>query len=364
MSVSVEGNEQITQLLNDWYQAMLKQQLVKAKELKILIDNEMKNVEDNQNLLLYYSLLDFRYQALIDWVSINQNSFDKMNSFRTPADDFLAYYYHFFKGFHSTLTANYTEALEHYEKAKCLLKYIPDPAEHAEFDYRMGYFYYQSYKQVLALDYIKKAKEEFLKHEGYEINVALCDNFIGLCYIDLKHYELAEESFNKALNTFQKHDHEKSILMVRHNLAWLYSNQNLSELAIRHISEVTKNNPNHFKAFFVEAYEYYKLNNHNYADQLIEKGLKLSNDFNNQEFQHRFNILKALNNKVPTLPLEISISKGITYFKQEKLWECVKEYADILALKFYEENNHNKASQYFYMSNTAQKNELEKGALK
>lgn len=28
--------------------------------------------------------------------------------------------------------------------------------------------------------------------------------------------------------------------MVRHNLAWLYASQNLSELAIRHISEVTK----------------------------------------------------------------------------------------------------------------------------
>lgn len=228
----------------------------------------------------------------------------------------------------------------------------------------MGYFYYQIYKQVIALDYIKLAKEEFLKHEGYEINVALCDNFIGLCCIDLKHFELAEESFNKALDTFQKNNHKNSILMVRHNLAWLYSKQNLSKLAIRHVSEVTKNNPNHFKAFFVEAYEYYKINDHNYRDQLIQKGLKLSNDFNNQEFQHRFKILKALNNNVPTLTLEIFISEGITYFKQEKLWECVKEYADILALKFYEENNHNKASQYFYMSNTAQKNELEKGALK
>ncbi|GAB6251973.1 tetratricopeptide repeat protein [Bacillus cereus] len=363
MNVQLE-NEQITKLLNDWYQSMIKQQLVKAKQLKEYIDNEINNVKENQNLILYYSLLDFRYKALTDWISINESSFNEMDNFTTPADDFLAYYYHFFKAFHCTLTSNYTEASEHYEKAKELLIHIPDPIEHAEFNYRMGYFYYQIYKQVIALDYIKLAKEEFLKHEDYEINVALCDNFIGLCCIDLKHFELAEESFNKALDTFQKNNHKNSILMVRHNLAWLYSKQNLSKLAIRHVSEVTKNNPNHFKAFFVEAYEYYKINDHNYSDQLIQKGLKLSNDFNNQEFQHRFKILKALNNNVPTLTLEIFVSEGITYFKQEKLWECVKEYADILALKFYEENNHNKASQYFYMSNTAQKNELEKGALK
>lgn len=33
MNVQLE-NEQITKLLNDWYQSMLKQQLVKAKQLK------------------------------------------------------------------------------------------------------------------------------------------------------------------------------------------------------------------------------------------------------------------------------------------------------------------------------------------
>ncbi|EOQ53570.1 hypothetical protein IAY_07219, partial [Bacillus cereus TIAC219] len=117
MNVQLE-NEQITKLLNDWYQSMLKQQLVKAKQLKEYIDSEINNVKENQNLLLYYSLLDFRYKALTDWISINENSFDEMDNFTTPADDFLAYYYHFFKAFHSTLTSNYTEASEHYEKAK------------------------------------------------------------------------------------------------------------------------------------------------------------------------------------------------------------------------------------------------------
>ncbi|WP_157636731.1 response regulator aspartate phosphatase [Bacillus thuringiensis] len=44
MNVQLE-NEQITKLLNDWYQSMLKQQLVKAKQLKEYIDNEINNVK-------------------------------------------------------------------------------------------------------------------------------------------------------------------------------------------------------------------------------------------------------------------------------------------------------------------------------
>ncbi|MDA2153095.1 hypothetical protein PDN20_31560, partial [Bacillus cereus] len=51
MNVQLE-NEQITKLLNDWYQSMLKQQLVKAKQLKEYIDSEINNVKENQNLLL------------------------------------------------------------------------------------------------------------------------------------------------------------------------------------------------------------------------------------------------------------------------------------------------------------------------
>ena len=42
------------------------------------------------------------------------------------------------------------------------------------------------------------------------------------------------------MDIFQKVNYEKYILMVRHNLAFLYASQDLSELAVRHASEVTK----------------------------------------------------------------------------------------------------------------------------
>ena len=81
----------------------------------------------------------------------------------------------------------------------------------------------------------------------------MCHNFIGLCCIDFKQFELAEESFNTAIHLLQQHDkEEKHILMVRSNLGWLYSSQNLSDLAIRHLSEVTKKMPKHFKAILLK----------------------------------------------------------------------------------------------------------------
>ncbi|WP_440603085.1 hypothetical protein [Bacillus sp. GB_SG_008] len=364
MSTEVITKEQLTRLLNNWYQSILKQQFVESKQLKEGIDYKINNVEQDHELLLYYSLLNFRYKVLTDWIEIKEDSFDQVESFKIPSEGFLAYYYHFFKAFHFTLITKYKEAKEQYEEAEKLLKYVQNPFEQAEFNYRLGYFYYQSYQPILGIDYIKKAKEEFAKHEDYQINVALCENMFALCCIDLKQFEQAEESFNTALDVFKKLNSEKAVLMVRSNLGWLYGSQNLSELAIRHISEVVEKSPRHYKAIFTMAEENYKLGRIELANEFIKSGLNLCNELKNKEFQHRFIILQELNRHSHTTELEKVVLEGISYFESEGLWECVKEYTEKLALKFYEEENNSKASQYFYMSIMASKKYREKGALK
>lgn len=364
MNVSVKGNEQITKLLNDWYQVMLQQQVSKAMKLKQEIESKMNHMDEDQKILFYYSLLDFRYQVLTDSLSITSDSFNKVNSLYTTDDNVLTYYYHFFKAIQETLVTNYKAASEEFEKAKALLKNISDPLEQAEFHYRLGYFYYQAYQPMLGIESVNKAKSEFEKHSGYEISAALCKNMYGLCCVDLKQFVLAEESFDAALDIFQKHKIERYIIMVKSNLGWLYGSQNLSELSIRHISEVVEKASKHYKAVFTLAEENYKLGRTALASEFIESGLKVCEELKNKEFQYRFMILKELNKKPNTEELEKVVLEGISYFENEGLWECVKEYTEKLAVRFYEESNDSKASKYFYMSNKASKKYLEKGALK
>ena len=94
---------------------------------------------------------------------------------------------------------------------------------------------------------------------GYEVKVASCETALGTARIFLKQFEKAEEHFNRSIDLLQKHNEEKLILIVRHNLGLLYATQNLSKLAIRHLSEVTEKNIAHFKAVFLQAREHYKL---------------------------------------------------------------------------------------------------------
>ncbi|WP_439741197.1 hypothetical protein [Bacillus pseudomycoides] len=362
MSAHIVTKEQIKHLLDTWYQSMLKQQVEKARQLKEEIDNNINHVELDEDVLLYFALLNFRYNVLTDWISIKEDSFNNVESFEIPNQGYLAYYYRFFKAVYLMFVTKYKEAKEQFETAGNLLKFVPNKLEQAEFHYRLGYFYNQSYQHMSAIDCIKKAKEEFIKQPDCEINVALCENMFGLCCIDLRQFELAEETFNAALDVFQKANHKKYVLMVRNNLGLLYANQNLSELAIRHLSEVTNHSQNHFRAIYLESDENLKIGEYEKAEGLIEKGLYICDQLENQEYQHRFMILKAMNTN--TAALEKAVFAGISYFEKEELFDCIEEYTDRLADKFYNDNNYEKAVEYYRMGKEARKKQMEKGALR
>ena len=114
---------------------------------------------------------------------------------------------------------------------------------------------------------------------------------------------------NRSIDLLQKHNVEKLILVVRHNLGLLYATQNLSTLAIRHLSEVTEKNPVHFKALFLQAREHYKLRETIIAKELIEKGLAVCIELGNEEYVYHFNILRSLNEDEAIELLEEEVKK-------------------------------------------------------
>ncbi|MED2510755.1 tetratricopeptide repeat protein, partial [Bacillus thuringiensis] len=157
---------------------------------------------------------------------------------------------------------------------------------------------------------------------------------------------------------------DKFIIMVRHNLGWMYSKQNLSSLAIRYLSEVIEKSPNHYKAMYAKALEHYKLDERDVAAELIENGLNISKKLNQEEFIHRYLILQELNNASPTQILETVVLAGIDYFEREGLYEDVQESYETLGTKFYDDKNHHAASKYFHLGLQAKRKFFEEGALK
>lgn len=255
-------------------------------------------------------------------------------------------------------------AKEYYEKAEGFLKYVPDQLEQAEFYFKLATFHYDIQQALESIKYATKAKDMYSNHDGYELNVAFCDNMLGLACMNLKEWALAEEHFAAAMDKFQKIAVEKFVIMVRHNLGWMYSTQNLSDLAIRYLAEVIEKSPKHYKALYVKAKEHYKLKEHKVAADLIVKGLDICNESQIEGYQHHFLILKSLNENVDINALEDTILKGIEYFEREELYDYIQEYQEKLAIRCYEENLSEKASKYFYLSSKVREKLFNKGALR
>ncbi|ADY24923.1 RapH N-terminal domain-containing protein [Bacillus paranthracis] len=364
MVVQIQTNELITKLLNDWYVEIRSRNIPTAKQLKEEIDSQILVIANDQNLLLHYALLNFRHQYLIDSLSIGKESFNKIESFPPATDDMLIYYYHFFKAIYATITGDYILAEREYGIAEDKLQNIDDPVEHAEFYYMLSTFSCHSQQYVLALRQSSMAQIIFSKQDGYNLNIGYCKNLSGLACIHLKEYGLAEEYLLAARDIFKKQNDTHAISYVQHNLGLMYASQNLSELAIKHLSEITIRNPNNYKALFIEAREHFKVKNTEQANILIDKALIICNSLKQEEFYHRLMILKALNNNIPAEELEKVVKNGVNYFEKEKLYENIDKYYEFLAIKYYQEENNSEASKYFFKSSQARKNAFDKGALK
>ncbi|WP_459500831.1 response regulator aspartate phosphatase [Bacillus sp. C1] len=364
MNVEVITKGHVKALLDKWYREIRMQNVEIAKELEKELEIKTENIKEDQDLMLYYALLRYRYAELDKTISLDMN---KIQSLDIPKDSLIEYYYYFFRASHETSLGNYKKAKEFYEKAEANLKHIPDELEEAEFYAEYAIFYSYIQQPLMVIEHASKAKDIFSKHVGYEFKIARCYNVLGHACIQLKQFEHAEMHLTTSIDILQKRNNkndESFILRTRHNLGYMYSEQNLSKLAIRYLSEVTKNMPNHFRAIFLEAREYFKLGETKVALKMIEKGMEVCKELDQEEYEHHFTILKAIIQEVPVEELEKIIVERLRFFEEEGLWKYVLEYSDMLAVQFYENGQPSKAGEYFYLAHKEREEVKKKGALK
>ncbi|PFK66411.1 aspartate phosphatase [Bacillus cereus] len=359
------NNEKVTKLLNEWYKVILSKQITKATRMKEEVDEkisvlmvEQNRDLQNQNLLLYYSLLDYSYKVLINKSYVTCSDFDAVEKLTTKTiDEYLKYYYHFYKAVHNTMIANYMEAMEQFEEADRLLEYIPSDIEKAEFNYKLGELYYHLQQPLLTIKHVMKAKDIYKKHEDYVINQIECDTILGLASVTLSQFEQGEELFVKCLDMAKKHNCTRLITLIQYNLGFLYAKQGISATAIRHLMDVYKSERPYHKTVFLLAREHFKLNEIEKAQEFLIQGFDLAD----VEYTHHFRILRAQYDENYKQSLETAIKDGLNYFESQKLYGFMEEYSGILAKKLYQEGNHEKASQYFNISYDA-KELLQKGS--
>lgn len=349
MSVKTVRRECVSKMLADWYRALVRHELEEAEKQKNEVEQVIMKMEEDQTILLYYSLLELRHNLLTNPGRKKSHYLNKIKPFQEESGPLLAYYYHLFTGMYKAGEGKYSEALEHYLRAEEKLSEIPDKMEKGEFHYRVATVYYHMRQTMLAFKHAKQARAIFDSEPAYGKKSADCDNLLGLCYILNRDFTLAEEHLRSALNKAEKlGDHELK-KHVEYNIGFLYSEKNESEKAIAYLEKVRQIGFNNVKTLFLLAREYLKIGMREQAGPMIEQGLQICQEAENEEYFYHYSILKTfycLEDKDDGQK-EAVIQKAVSYFRKNRQEGYANDYLCKLAHYFYEKKDYEKASFYF-----------------
>lgn len=136
--------------LNQWYRLIREFEVSEAEALKLAVKEELDVMEENQDLLLYFSLLEFRHELMLS-VFLPEGSIEADRSLSELLEQIeanqqkltglLDYYYYFFRGMYEYRNREIMDAIASYQKAESMLYVVEDKIEKAEFYYKLAEIY-------------------------------------------------------------------------------------------------------------------------------------------------------------------------------------------------------------------------------
>lgn len=93
--------------INEWYTHIRQFHVADAERVKLEVEREIEDMEEDQDLLLYYSLMEFRHRVMLDYIKplegdASQLEFSELlediegNQYKLTG--LLDYYFNFFAG--------------------------------------------------------------------------------------------------------------------------------------------------------------------------------------------------------------------------------------------------------------------------
>ncbi|MCB4338744.1 Rap family tetratricopeptide repeat protein [Bacillus subtilis] len=344
--------------INEWYKYIRMFSVPDAELIKAEVEQELNNMKEDQDLLLYYSLMCFRHQLMLEYLepkTMNEERpeisdlLEKIESNQADLKGILEYYFNFFRGMYEFEEYEYLKAITFYKQAEKKLSLVADEIERAEFHYKIAEVYYHMKQTHMSMHHIVQAIETYRAHETYTVREIQCSFVMGLNYLDMEYPEKALPHFKNAL------ENAKNVGIFRLQGVSLY-NIGLSYF----VSDDFEKASEYFGqslAIYEERYE----NTNRLLDPLImltktkfklkaseattlcERGLFLSQKLNDEILYHEFRFLKALYNQGSITEL----GNILTYLEEKMMLPDVEDLATDAA-KYYKENEDHKAAGVFF----------------
>ncbi|MEK5496767.1 MULTISPECIES: response regulator aspartate phosphatase [Bacillus] len=297
--------------INEWYYHIQRFNVPDAEAYKEEIKSMIDHMEENQDLLLYFSLMEFRHKLMLDYLNPLENGKERAN-FRELAvkikkdqeklTGLLEYYFNFFYGMYEFENYEYLNAITFYKRAEKKLSLVSDDIERAEFNYKMAEIYYHMKQTHMSMHHIAQAIECYREKDTYTVREIQCSFVIGLNYIDMGCPEKAIPHFERALEQAADHSTKRLKGSALYNLGLSYFHHGDLAQAIVHFNDS-------IRAFKEQGYEhlnrildplvmlsksYFKKNEQDLGTYALHNGIELSEKLKDHVLLRIFTFLKSL----------------------------------------------------------------------
>ncbi|WP_446325373.1 response regulator aspartate phosphatase [Bacillus altitudinis] len=354
--------------LNFWYTAIKNNLITEAKEIKKEVEQLIDNMEENQDVLMYYQLLDFRHELMLSYMrsedlkEVNE-TYEQLRQFDGNLTGMLEYYFFFFMGMYEFRQRELTTAISAYRIAETKLNGIEDEIEHAEFYFKISEVYYYMKQTFFSLNYAKRALRIYSKYNSYADHIIHVQCIMAGNLMDILDYEGALNQFRENLNIARKLNKSHLVGTSHLNLGICCIARENYEEAEKHLMCSIKifEEDNHSflpKALFNMAHALCKNERSRDAKLYLEKGVFLAKMNNDLEYINKFNILKSLYVKEEKYLLD----QCFVFFKERQMFADIEDFALEVAEYYREKKRYELASEYYHIVNIARK-EIKKGEI-
>ncbi|MCY9165902.1 tetratricopeptide repeat protein [Bacillus atrophaeus] len=294
--------------INEWYKMIRQFSIPDAEILKAEVEQEIQQMEEDQDLLIYYSLMCFRHQLMLDYLEPGPAYGDRptvtelLETIETPQKKLtglLKYYSLFFRGMYEFGQKEYVEAIGYYRLAEKELTFVTDEIEEAEFHFKLAEAYYNMKQTHVSMHHVLKAIEIYNRYDLYKVRKIQCMFLIAGNYDDLKTHEKALKHLNRALELSQEINNLRLISSSYYNLGNCYDFMGKHEKAVHYYEKAVLLGKQEKldtlpHSIFSLCWSLFKMGQDQKAFELLKEGKVSAIDFKDNLYKDLFVFLDAL----------------------------------------------------------------------
>ncbi|WP_253907584.1 tetratricopeptide repeat protein [Bacillus sp. WMMC1349] len=321
--------------MNFWYNSLKNNWIHKAEETKEEVRELLENMEENQDVLVYYSLLEFRHKLQLDYLYADSGSdleerfkeFKRIRE-RNKLEGMLEYYYQFFSGMYHFRQKELLHALRYYRNAEIKLEVFNcDELEKAEFYFKISELYYNMKQTLFSMDYANQAYNIFKQYDTYGDKCIRTNFIIAGNYSDQLHHEMALNNLQKALAESEKMEEGFLIGASHLNIGLCYNELEELERSSNHLQkslEIYREDSSIYssKAAFNLAYVEARKGNIMTANDLYFEGKELAEKHQTLDDLAKLQLLKGLH-----LDYDMDLMReSFKFFKEKGMYAEMEDY--------------------------------------